>query len=363
MDNAESKKQSDAQLALDPLLQVRDLHVRFATDSKSVQAVKGLDLRINNGEIFGLMGESGSGKTVTAFSILRLIEPPGEITSGEILFEGDNLLERTEKDMEALRGRRISMIFQEPIPSLNPVFTVGTQIAWYYRSQNEFNRQSAMNAALDQLGRVGFAEPEQMSSRYPHQLSGGEAQRVAIALALIHNPNLLIADEPTSALDLTVQNQILNLLNHLYQDTHRSLLLISHNLLVIERLAQRIAILYAGHTVEEAPAEELLSGPLHPYTQGLLQRRSEVESESDLLPTIPGTSPDPRDLPPACRFAPRCEQRHAYNLTICAERQPDMIEVTAGHRVRCYLYQSHLGHQAPLASQTQGSGMGKIGNE
>jgi oligopeptide/dipeptide ABC transporter ATP-binding protein len=333
------------------LLEVQDLNVRFSFGAKPIHAVKGLDFCVKAGEIFGLMGESGSGKTVTAYSILRLDQSPGEITGGMIKFEGKNLLSLSEQEMDVLRGRRISIIFQESIPSLNPVFTAGTQISWYYRSQKGLRRQAAWDATLNQLERVGFTAPAQIAARYPHQLSGGEAQRVVIALALVHDPSLLIADEPTSALDLTVQNQILDLLQDLYQDSNRSLLLISHNLLVIERLAQRVAVMYAGQIIEEALTDILLEDPQHPYTQGLLQGRSSGNVEGGRLPTIPGTSPDPRDLPPACRFAPRCKPREVYKLGICTERQPDMIQVEGSHRVRCYLYQSYGNHRAPLAKR------------
>jgi oligopeptide/dipeptide ABC transporter ATP-binding protein len=350
MKNNESREQTGSKM--DPnsvLLRVRGLEVRFSSGPNPVQAVQGLDFHVKSGEIFGLMGESGSGKTITAYSILRLIEPPGEISDGVIMFEGKNLLSLAESEMDSLRGRRISLVFQEPVPSLNPVFKIGTQIEWYYRSQKEMNRQAARDATLNLLARVGFTAPVKITNRYPYQLSGGEAQRVAIALALVHDPSLLIADEPTSALDLTVQNQILDLLQNLYRDTNRSLLLISHDLLVIERLAQRIAVMYAGHTVEEAPTGIMMEVPLHPYTQGLLHRRSDGSNADGLLPTIPGTSPDPRDLPPACRFAPRCRARELYNLELCTERQPDLIKLDADHRVRCYLYQSHGNHRAPFS--------------
>lgn len=333
------------------LLEVQDLRVRYLLGPRPVKAVEGLDLRFTAGEIYGLMGESGSGKTVTAYSILRLIQPPGEITGGRIVFEGINLLDLSERQMEEFRGKRISVIFQEPVPSLNPVFTVGTQISWYFRVQKDLDRSSAWEATLQQLNRVGFRDTEQIARRYPHQLSGGEAQRVAIALALVHDPSLLIADEPTSALDLTVQAQILELLADLYRDSARSLLIISHNVFVIESLAQRVGVMYAGHIIEEASTGTLLDKSLHPYTQGLLRGRTEGKLEGSMLPTIPGTAPDPRDLPKACRFAPRCELRKTYDLDICTKRPPDMIEVKKGHRVRCYLYQSHGDHKAPLGNR------------
>ncbi len=331
-----------------PLLQIKDLKTYFDTDAGLVKAVDGVDLDVYRGEVLGLVGESGCGKSVTSLSIMRLVEPPGEIIGGEMFFDGQELMALAESDMTHIRGDRISMIFQQPLSSLNPVFKVGEQIAEVLQIHQSLKRDQGWSKAVELLQMVGLPDPEQRAHAYPHELSGGQAQRVMIAMALACSPALLIADEPTTALDVTIQAQILDLLRILRTRTNASIILITHDLGIIAELADRVAVMYAGRIVEQATVGELFDRPSHPYTQGLIASIPILGQVKDRLEVIPGSVPDLIDMPVGCRFAPRCKARLEYELGICTEREPDLLPMQSNHLVRCWLYQSAEGHRAPL---------------
>ena len=295
-----------------PLLDVRNLETQFLTDRGVVRAVDGVSLHINAGETLGVVGKSGSGKSVTALSIMRLIrEPPGRIASGEVRYNGVNLLDLSAEQMRKIRGKEIAMIFQEPMTSLNPVFTVGEQIAESIRLHEGLSRRDAADKSIEMLRVVHIPNPERRVKEYPHLLSGGMRQRVMIAMALSCNPKLLIADEPTTALDVTIQAQILDLLNELKAKFKMAIMLITHDMGVIAETAQRVVVMYGAQVVEEAPVMELFGNPQHPYTQGLLRSIPRIDlaaTERRRLEQIPGTVPTLRgDIKPGCRFAPRCQ--------------------------------------------------------
>lgn len=318
------------------LLQIRNLKTHFNTESGVAKAVDGVDLDIYRGEVLGLVGESGSGKTVTALSILRLIpNPPGEIVSGSILFKDQDLLELPWEEIRKIRGREISMIFQEPMTSLNPVFTIGMQLSEMITQHEECTKEEAFKRSVQMLELVGIPEPELRMSDYPHQFSGGMRQRVMIAIALACNPSLLIADEPTTALDVTIQAQILDLMLSIKEKRKEAaVLLITHNLAVVAETCNRVAVMYGGRLQEVAPAEDLFGNPRHPYTQGLLASLPHVDGEkTDRLPTIPGNVPDIHELPVGCKFATRCQER----LEHCYEIEPELKEIAPRHWVRCHL--------------------------
>ena len=333
-----------------PLLEIKDLKTTFHRDRGLVRAVDGIDITIQEGQIFGLVGESGSGKTVTALSIMNLIEEPGEIVSGSIIFRGLSLLKLAEDKMAELRGDHISMVFQDPQIRLNPVFPIGDQIVEIFILHKGLDRNEAKEKAKHKMALVGIPDPDWMMGAYAHQLSGGQAQRVMIAMAIALNPELIIADEPTSALDVTIQAQILELFDELNTSDATSILLISHDLGVIAEIADRVAVMYAGVIVEEADVESLFDHRLHPYTQGLIASLPNPEEKSERLKTIPGALLDRADLPPGCRFSPRCSARVEFGLTICESDEPDLIERSPGHLVRCWLYQDGDGHRAPMRS-------------
>jgi peptide/nickel transport system ATP-binding protein len=323
----------------DRLLDIKSLKTYFFTDEGTVRAVDGIDLHIERGETIGLVGESGCGKSVTALSIMRLIpEPHGRIIEGEIRYNGQNLLSLHTAQMRRIRGKEISMIFQEPMTSLNPVFTVGEQIAEAIRLHEKLPRREAMDKTIETLRLVRMPNPERRIKEYPHQLSGGMRQRVMIAMALACNPNLLIADEPTTALDVTIQAQILELLNELKAKLGMAVLLITHDMGVIAETARRVIVMYAARIAEEAPVVELFKEPLHPYTQGLLRSIPRIDlaaTEKRRLETIPGVVPTLKgEIAPGCRFAPRCP----YVKVVCTERDPVLKEVKPGHKVACWLY-------------------------
>jgi peptide/nickel transport system ATP-binding protein len=321
------------------LLDVKNLKTYFFTDEGVVRAVDGVDLYIEKGETLGVVGESGCGKSVTALSIMKLIpQPPGRIVEGEINYDGTNLVTLVPNRMRKIRGKEISMIFQEPMTSLNPVFTVGEQIAEAIRLHEGLGRREAMAKTVDMLKLVHIPNAERRVKEYPHQLSGGMRQRIMIAMALSCNPKLLIADEPTTALDVTIQAQILDLLNELKSKLRMAVMLITHDMGVIAETAQRVVVMYAAKVAEEAPVGELFKEPLHPYTQGLLRSIPRIDLAATThrrLETIPGTVPTLRgDIAPGCRFAPRCP----FVKSVCTEKDPVLKEVKPGHKVSCWLY-------------------------
>jgi peptide/nickel transport system ATP-binding protein len=318
----------------DPLLIVRDLRTYFYTDGGVAKSVDGVSFEIGAGETVGLVGESGCGKSVTALSLLRLIRPPGRIEPGSaIQFDGKNLVSIDEKSMRSIRGARIAMVFQEPMTALNPVFTVGDQIAEVVRVHHGGSKQEARRRAIEMLETVGIPSPAERVDDYPHQLSGGMRQRVVIAMALVMNPALVIADEPTTALDVTIQAQILELLGSLQQKFGTSILLITHDLGVVAETASRVIVMYGGEIVEEASVRELFAAAHHPYTEGLLNAMPQVGQDRERLATIPGTVPPPTAWPTGCRFHDRCQ----YSWDRCASEHPKLYQIGEGHMSRCHL--------------------------
>ena len=335
-----------------PLLAIENLRTWFHTDAGIARAVDGVTLHVNESETVGLVGESGCGKSVTALSILRLIAPPGRIESGSrILFEGRDLLPLSNEDIRRVRGNRIAMIFQEPMTALNPVFTVGDQIAEVARIHDRASRAAAWKRAVEMLELVGIPDPDRRARDYPHQLSGGMRQRVVIAMALMMRPSLVIADEPTTALDVTIQAQILDLLRDLQKKFGMSLLLITHDMGVVAEAASRVAVMYAGEVVEEAPVHRLFASPQHPYTEGLLAAMPRLGSTADRLVTIPGTVPAATAWPDGCRFQDRCS--YAWDR---ASQHPDLSQVADGHRARCHLVSEPQRRQQPHTPLAAGPG-------
>ncbi len=318
------------------LLEIRGLKTHFATDDGVVRAVDGVDLAIDAGETLGVVGESGCGKTVTAMTALKLIAmPPGRIVAGEILWRGRNLVPLSQKEMRHIRSKEIGIIFQEPMTALNPVYTIGAQIAEVVRLHEGLGRRAAVEKAVEMLRLVRIPNPERRVRDYPHQFSGGMRQRVMIAMALSCNPQLLIADEPTTALDVTIQAQILDLLTEMKSRLGMAIMLITHAMGVVAETAQRVVVMYAGKVVEEAPVGELFVRPRHPYTQGLIRSIPRVDraGRKTRLEAIPGTVPNLADVPPGCDFAPRCR----FAMTACTMATPKLREVAPGHKVACIL--------------------------
>jgi len=322
----------------DLLLDVQGLKTHFFSDDGVSPAVDGVDFHVRRGETLGVVGESGCGKSVTALSIMRLIPvPPGRIVAGRILFEGRDLLELPADQMRTIRGNRISMIFQEPMTSLNPVYTIGNQIAEAVRLHQKLSPPDALDRSLEMLKRVGIPAPERRVHEYPHQLSGGMRQRAMIAMALACNPALLIADEPTTALDVTIQAQILDLMGDLKTELSTAIILITHDLGVIAESAARVVVMYAGKVVEEAEVIRIFEEPLHPYTAGLLQsipRIDQRKTQKERLREIKGVVPIPSRLPPGCAFHPRCPKV----MEICSRDAPRLKAAGDGHQVRCWLH-------------------------
>ena len=330
---------------LDPNLQqplflkVEGLKTYFDTEQGVVKAVDGVDFEIHGGETLGVVGESGCGKSVTALSIMRLFpSPPGRIAEGRIWFKGRELTGLAKREMRAIRGCQISMIFQEPMTSLNPVYSVGNQVVEAIRLHQNLSRPAARDRAVQMLGEVGIASPERRFHEYPHQMSGGMRQRVMIAMALSCNPSLLIADEPTTALDMTIQAQILELMNELKRKFGTAIMFITHDLGVIAETARRVIIMYAGKIVEQGPVGDIFETPGHPYTQGLLGSipSDKAIREKSRLTEIKGMVPSLLDLPGGCLFHPRCPKK----MKVCEEKLPVLFEPRPGHRVACWLYQS-----------------------
>lgn len=322
------------------LLKVNNLKTYFFTHEGIVKAVDAVSFSINKGETLGIVGESGSGKSVTALSIMRLIpQPPGKIVSGEIIFEGQNLCTLTERKMRKIRGRKISMIFQEPMTSLDPVFTIGQEIVETILLHQPLTKKEAYKKAVQMLEVVGIPDANKRMKNYPHELSGGMRQRVMIAMALSCNPALLIADEPTTALDVTIQAQILRLMNELKKEFNTSVLMITHDLGVISEMCDYVAVMYAGHIVEYTDIYTIFEKPLHPYTKGLNKSIPRMDKETKNLDTIKGVVPNLLHLPPGCPFAPRCE--YAYEK--CFKEIPELIEVEPRHLVKCHLIAAQYG--------------------
>jgi oligopeptide/dipeptide ABC transporter ATP-binding protein len=319
------------------VLSIKNLKTQFHTAEGVVRAVDGIDLTVRSGTVLGVVGESGSGKSVTALSVMRLIpQPPGKIVSGQVLFNGADLLTLKENEMRTIRGKRIAMIFQEPMTSLNPVFTIGDQISEMLRLHLKMSRKDARHRTIELLDLVGIPSADRRVDDYPHQLSGGMRQRVMIAMAISCNPEIVFADEPTTALDVTIQAQILVLLEELRKRLGMSLVLISHDLGVIAEVAHEVAIMYAGRIVEEADTEELFAHPLHPYTQGLLAslpRFDKAGGRRERLQAIPGTVPKMTEDLPGCKFTPRC----GVAIPRCSQEEPPLKEIRPGHRVRCWV--------------------------
>src|SRR5881296_1421260 len=327
------------------LLEIRNLSTHFPTRDGLVRAVDDVSFYINRGELLGLVGESGCGKSMTALSIMRLVPPPGKIVSDEILFEGRNLLTLSNAEMRDVRGNDIAMIFQDPMTSLNPVFTVGEQIIEALRLHRGLSRKEARKAAIKAMHEVAITDPDLRVDDYPHQLSGGMRQRVMIAMALACDPKLLIADEPTTALDVTIQAQILDLLDNLRKTRQLAVLLITHDLGVVAEVADRVAVMYTGKIVEESPVNELFAKPKHPYTEGLLRSVPKLTAKdvakAERLQTIEGTVPKPTNLPPGCHFEPRCP----YRMPRCKEGEIPLYPVGVAVMVRCVLYDPALAYE------------------
>ncbi len=325
------------------MLQVKDLKTYFYTSEGVVPAVDGVSFQINKKETLGVVGESGCGKSVTSLSIMGLIPtPPGRIIAGEIFFDGQDLVRLNKEQMRKIRGSQISMIFQEPMSSLNPVHTVGRQISESIQLHEQVSRRQAFNKAVELLRQVGIPLPERRVKEYPHQLSGGMRQRVMIAIALSCNPRLLIADEPTTALDVTIQAQILELLKSLKQDLDMSIMIITHDLGVIAEMADRVLVMYGGRVVEEAGVRDIFKDPRHPYTWGLLESIPRIKDPRGTLHVIEGAVPNPSSFPSGCRFHPRCQ----YREEICSREAPPLREFNAGRRVSCWLAQKSFTGEA-----------------
>ncbi|MBA3632246.1 MAG: ABC transporter ATP-binding protein [Acidobacteria bacterium] len=324
------------------LLEINNLQTHFPTRAGVVKAADDVSFYIDEGELLGLVGESGCGKSITALSIMRLIAPPGRIVGGSMKFKDEDLLNASDERMREIRGNDIAMIFQDPMTSLNPVYTVGEQIAEALRLHRNLNKKNALDAAIESMKEVAMPAPERRIKDYPHQLSGGMRQRVMIAMALACNPELLIADEPTTALDVTIQAQILELLDNLRKTRQLAVLLITHDLGVVAEVADRVAVMYTGKIVEESGVDEIFEKPKHPYTQGLLRSvpklRGVGEAKETRLSTIEGTVPSPTNLPEGCHFAPRCE----FRMEVCTKGEIPLYDLENDVKVRCVLYDEKI---------------------
>jgi oligopeptide/dipeptide ABC transporter ATP-binding protein len=339
-----------------PLLEVKGLRTSFYTSDGVVRAVDGIDFHVDRGEIMGLVGESGCGKSVTSLSIMRLVARPGRIDDGEVLFDGRDLLKLSGEEMRRVRGEQIAMIFQQPTSALNPVWDVGRQIAEVLELHRNMKRRAARGRALELLRMVGIPDPERRLKAHPHEMSGGMAQRVMIAMALACEPDLLIADEPTTALDVTIQAQILDLIRNLRDETGTAIILITHDLGVVAETCDRVAVMYAGEIVEQTDVVSLFRDPLHPYTRGLIGSIPVVGVVRDELSVIPGNVPNLIDLPQGCRFAPRCAARVAEDVVLASDVHPALLPVRPDHEVRCWLYHDAAGALVPQAAEAVAAG-------
>ncbi len=320
-------------MANNTLLSIEDLHIRYKTDDGTASAVNGVSLNIEKGKTLGLVGETGAGKTTTALGVLRLVpDPPGEIISGKITYNGENLLEISEADMRKIRGSKISMIFQDPMTSLNPVITVGEQIQEVILLHENITPAEALEKAGVMMEKVGISASR--LGDYPHQFSGGMKQRIVIAMAIACEPELILADEPTTALDVTIQAQVLDLISKLKSELNTSMLLITHDLGVVSEVCDHVAIMYAGEIIEYGTVEQIFTNPKHPYTKGLFQSIPNLESDVERLIPIEGLMPDPMNLPSGCKFHPRCTQC----MDICSQQDPEVTILKDNHNVRCYLH-------------------------
>ncbi len=317
------------------LLEVKNLRIAFSTDSGTVRAVSGVDFTIEEGDILGLVGETGAGKTTTACGIMRLIpSPPGRIEEGEVLYQGEDLLKKSEREMRKIRGNEISMIFQDPMTALNPIMTVDEQMAEVIVHHNHCSKAEAMGQALAMLEKVGIKA--ERAHEYPHQFSGGMKQRVVIAIALACNPKLLIADEPTTALDVTIQAQVLAMIRDLQKEMKTAMLLITHDLGIVAETCNRVAVMYAGEILEYGCLEDIFETAAHPYTKGLFSSIPSLDENVRRLTPIPGLMPDPTNLPAGCKFHTRCK----YVCEACKTKAPGLTELTPGHYVRCLQFES-----------------------
>lgn len=321
------------------ILEIRNLKTQFYTEAGAVKAVDNVSLVVKRGEVLGLVGESGCGKSVTSLSVMRLVSQPGRIVAGEIIFDDEDLLKLPEKRMVDIRGNRISMIFQQPQSSLNPVFRVGDQLSEAIVLHQDVSKDEAHERGIELLRMVGIPDPASRARAFPHELSGGMAQRVMIAMALACVPELLIADEPTTALDVTIQAQILDLMRNLKAKMDTAIILITHDLGVVAEMCDRVSVMYAGRIVEEAGVIELFKTPKHPYTEALIGSTPVLGEADRELTTIPGSVPNLIDLPPGCKFAPRCQARIDHELERCTEEEPQLKEIAPNHWVRCWLYE------------------------
>ncbi|MBU2598412.1 MAG: ABC transporter ATP-binding protein [Actinobacteria bacterium] len=320
----------------DEIIKIKGLKTYFHTDDGVVKAVDGVDFDIRKGETMGLVGESACGKTVTSFSIMRLVEsPPGKIEEGEVLYKGENLLKISQEKMRKVRGNEISMIFQEPMTSLNPVFTIGKQLSEVLILHQNMTEKEALDKSEEMIKLVGIPRPREILKGYPHELSGGMRQRVMIAMALSCKPGLLIADEPTTALDVTIQAQILELIKGLQESIGMAVLFITHDLGVIAEVSDRVAVMYAGKIQESGTSEEIFIEHIHPYTEGLLKSIPMLNVRKKKLDVIEGSVPDPINFPPGCKFHPRCK----YKIDKCEKEEPELLEIKPGHFVRCWVKQ------------------------
>jgi oligopeptide/dipeptide ABC transporter ATP-binding protein len=324
------------------ILEVKGLKTQFFTDSGIVRAVDGIDFDVKSGEVVGIVGESGCGKSVTSLSIMRLIAHPGKIVEGEIRFHDEDLIKMPESRLRRLRGNRISMIFQQPQSSLNPAFRVGDQLAEVLQIHQKMDKEMALKRAVELLSMVGIPEPSARVKAFPHELSGGMAQRVMIAMALACVPELLIADEPTTALDVTIQAQILDLMRNLRSKMETSIILITHDLGVVAEMCDRVNVMYAGRIMEQAGVNDLFQQPRHPYTVALIGSTPVLGQADKELVTIPGAVPSLVNLPSGCRFAARCQARIDNQLEICTEEEPELLQVAPNHWVRCWLYEESV---------------------
>lgn len=316
------------------LLDITDLNTSFFIDKNVINAVDGVSFSVPKGEIFGLVGESGCGKTMTALSVMRLVQPPGKIVKGKVIFEGKDLLGLSKREMEGVRGDRIGMIFQEPMSALNPVFRVGEQISEAIIIHKNVGKKEARDRTIELLKQVGFDEPEKKYTQYPHQLSGGQRQRILIGIAISCGPSLVIADEPTTALDVATESQIINLLQGLVNSSAMSMIFITHNLNIMRKFGQRIGIMYAGRMLEQNFVDDFFKEPLHPYSKGLLSSIYGLLGNEKRLKAIPGFVPKLAELPKGCKFHPRC----SYVMPVCKEEEPVMKQIGNGQWIRCYLY-------------------------